>query len=252
VEQYSLNLEILVSNILTAEQKPVPTAERKKSGDAIVIGRIDETQIKAIEQQYRNIVYVGRNPLDAPFDQVICDGREATEKAMALLFKNRHKSIAYFGETKNEVRFHAYSEAMRRASATRDETRVFNVPHTAEGGYFAAEQFLNQKRPFPTAVFCASDSIAIAAMRRFRESRMKVPENISVIGMDNIELSAYISPMLTTIEMPAIEMGNVAVSILLDRINKGHRLPMKIILPSKLIERDSVWPQGVVDEGSYI
>lgn len=252
VEQYSLSLEVMVSNILTEGQKPPSGLEYERSGNAIVIGRIQEAQIRAIERQYQNIVYVGRNPLDAPFDQVICDGGEATEKAMALLFKHRHRVIAYFGETKNEVRFQAYAEAMKKASASQDDMSIFDVPHTVEGGYSAAEQLLKQKKPLPTAVFCASDAIAIAAMRRFRESRIKIPEDISIIGMDNIELSAYVSPMLTTIEMPAIEMGNVAVSILLDRINKGHKLPMKIILPSKLIERESVWSQEFVDEGSYI
>lgn len=252
VEQHSLSLEVMVSDILTAEQKSSSAVEREKSGNAIVIGRIQEAQIKAIERQYRNIIYVGRNPLDVPFDQVICDGREATEKAMELLFKNGHKRIAYFGETKFEVRFQAYLETMKRISALQDDISVFNVPHTAEGGYSAAQQLLQQKKPIPTAVFCASDSIAIAAMRWFREARIKIPEEISIIGMDNIELSAYVSPMLTTIEMPAIEMGNIAVSILLDRINKGHKLPMKIILPSRLIERESVWPQAYVDQGIYI
>jgi DNA-binding LacI/PurR family transcriptional regulator len=252
VEQRSLSLEMTVSNILTMEQIPSAAAKQKKSGSAIVIGRIQETQIKAIERQYRNIVFVGRNPLDAPFDQVICSDREATEKAMALLKKYRHKAIAYFGETKNEVRFSAYSEAMKKASASHDDVSAFHVPHTAEGGYEAAGQLLKQKKPLPTAVFCASDSVAIAAMRRFREARIKIPEDISIIGMDNIKLSAYVSPMLTTVEAPVTEMGKVAVSILLDRINQGHKLPLKIILPSHLIERESIWPQGFVDEGSYI
>jgi DNA-binding LacI/PurR family transcriptional regulator len=171
---------------------------------------------------------------------------------MTLLKKHGHKSIAYFGETKNEIRFLAYCEFMKRDASAGFSMQSFNVPHTAEGGYSAADQLLKLKETLPTAVFCASDSIAIAAMRRFRESRIKIPEEISIIGMDNIELSAYVSPMLTTIEMPAIEMGNVAVSVLLDRINKGHRLPMKIILPSRLIERESVWPQNYFDQGFYI
>lgn len=252
IEQRSLSAEVVVSSILTSSCDSSVPDNKEKLGNAIVIGRIKENQIKAIEQKYKNIVYVGRNPLDVSFDQVICDGKEATEKALALLFKNGHKHIAYFGETTNEVRFKAYTEAMRKASAKLEHICSINVPHTAEGGYAAAEQLLKRGKTLPTAVFCASDSMAIAAMRRFRESRIKIPEDISVIGMDNIELSAYVSPMLTTIETPAIEMGNIAVSILLDRINKGHKLPVKIILPSKLVERESVWHQGYVDIGSYI
>lgn len=252
VEQHSLSVEIIVSNILTSNCDSSFSDDKGNFSNAIVIGRIKENQIKAIERQYKNVVYVGRNSLDASFDQVICDGREATEKAMTLLFKNGHKHIAYFGETTNEVRFQAYSDAMTKMAVRRNQICVYNVPHTAEGGYSAAEQLLKQGEALPTAVFCASDSMAIAAMRRFRESRIKIPEDISVVGMDNIELSAYVSPMLTTVEMPAVEMGTIAVDILLDRINKGHKLPVKVILPSKLIQRESVWPRIHVDHGSYI
>lgn len=252
VEQHSLSMEVVVSNILTANFDSSFSDDKGNFGNAIVIGRLEENQIRAIERQYKNIVYVGRNPLEASFDQVICDGREATEKAMTLLFKNGHKHIAYFGETSNEVRFKAYAEAMKKISAKQDQICVINVPHTAEGGYSAAQQLLKQGKTLPTAVFCASDSVAIAAMRRFGESRIRIPEDVSVIGMDNTELSAYVSPMLTTVEMPAIEMGTIAVNILLDRINKGHKLPIKIILPSRLIERESVCPRLYVDQGSYI
>ncbi|GHU83497.1 LacI family transcriptional regulator [Clostridia bacterium] len=252
VEQHSLSMEVVVSNILVDAENSSTTDDAVGLRNAIVIGRIKDTQIKTIAKQYKNVVYVGRNELDAPFDQVICDGKEATQKVMELLFKNKHKSIAYFGETADEVRFKGYSDAMKKSFAKPADMYIFNVPHTAEGGYLAADQLIKQKKSMPTAVFCASDSIAIAAMRRFRESRIKIPEDISVVGMDNIELSAYVSPMLTTVEMPAIEMGNIAVSILLDRINKGHKLPIKIMLPSKLIERETVWPQGFIDKGSYI
>ncbi|GHU37988.1 HTH-type transcriptional repressor PurR [Clostridia bacterium] len=256
VEQHSLSVEVVVSNILTTNQKFTRSDNGEDSGNAIVIGRIQDKQIKIIEQQFKNIVYIGRNQLQANFDQVICDGREATEKVMNLLFDNKHKHIAYFGETANEVRFTAYSEAMKKISGSdRPEGNcVFNVPHTAEGGYSAAEQMINQCKILPTAVFCASDSIAIAAMRRFREARIKIPQDISIAGMDNIELSAYVSPMLTTVEMPAVEMGNIAVNLLLDRISKGHKLPLKTILPSKLIERESVGvnANNFIDQGSYI
>jgi DNA-binding LacI/PurR family transcriptional regulator len=239
VEQHSLSMEVAVSNILTGGPKLSHADDNFTN--AIIIGRIQPKQLNIIEKQYKNIIYIGRNQLDAPFDQVICNGKEATEKAMALLFKNKHKHIAYFGETTNEVRFQAYKEVMEKNELNPEAGWIFDVPHTAEGGYSAAEQLIKQSAPLPTAVFCASDSVAIAAMRRFRESRVKIPEDISIIGMDNIELSAYVSPMLTTVEMPAIEMGNIAVNILLDRIKKGHKLPIKIFLPSKLIERESVW-----------
>ncbi len=243
VKQHSLNMEVVVSNVLVSNAEATTFDAQADFGNAVVFGRIKERQIKAIERQWKNVVYVGRNPIEASFDQVICDGGEATKKAMGLLLQQGHKHIAYFGETDKEIRYQAYSEVMKESGAGRDSMFVCDVPHTEEGGYLAAERLISQGGPLPTAVCCASDSVAIAAMRRFRESKIKIPKDVSIVGMDNIESSGYVTPMLTTVEMPAVEMGTMAVNILLDRIHKGHKLPVKVILPSKLVERESVCPR---------
>jgi DNA-binding LacI/PurR family transcriptional regulator len=70
-----------------------------------------------------------------------------------------------------------------------------------------------------------------------------------MISMDNIEMSAYVSPMLTTVGMPIIEIGNVAVGTLIGRIQKHHKLPLKVYLPNKLLQRESV---SNLNEGMYI
>ncbi|MNF97458.1 HTH-type transcriptional repressor CytR [compost metagenome] len=67
-----------------------------------------------------------------------------------------------------------------------------------------------------------------------------MPEQLSIISMDNIELSGYVSPMLTTVGMPIVEMGNWAVQLLINRLNKRHQLPAKVLLPNRLIIRESV------------
>ena len=90
-----------------------------------------------------------------------------------------------------------------------------------------------------TAIFCANDNTAIGAIKAIREKGYRIPEDISIIGVDDIETSQYISPMLTTVHIPMEEMGQLAAKILIDRINGGHRIPLKTLLPFYIAKRDT-------------
>ncbi|MCM3635643.1 LacI family DNA-binding transcriptional regulator [Paenibacillus camelliae] len=214
--------------------------ESAHTDGAIILGRFSNDSMNFLEQHYKNLVYVGRNVIDASCDQVICDGYEATQTAIMHLIATGHKRIGYIGETTNEVRYEAYCDILKKYGLEHSEKWVSNCPQNGSGGYQGAEQLLAKASPFPTAVFCSNDIVAIAALRRFTEEKIKVPEQLSIISMDNIELSGYVSPMLTTVGMPIVEMGNWAVQLLIDRIQKRRKLPAKVLLPSKLIIRESV------------
>lgn len=211
-----------------------------KSRGAVVIGRFEMDAINFLKSHYKNIVYVGRNVIDADLDQVICDGYEATKEALNYLIQCGHKRIGYIGETVNETRYSAYLNVVARKKLEFDRNLVCSCPQNGIGGYQGADILLKKAFPLPTAVFCATDVAAIAAIRRFTEAGIRIPEDISVVGMDDIELAGYVSPMLTTIGMPKTELGNIAVQTLINRINKNHKLPMKIFLPYKLAVRESV------------
>jgi DNA-binding LacI/PurR family transcriptional regulator len=178
------------------------------------------------EKHYRNIVYTGLNSVDTNWDQVICDGYEAAKTALEHLIKNGHKRIAYVGETENEIRFSAYKDTLLNAGLDFNMRLVSDCSLDGMGGYAGAEQLLDKAGSPPTAVFCANDITAIAAMKRFSEKGLKIPDDISVIGIDNEEL------------------GKTAVRLLVDRINKEHKLPMEIILPHRLILRESTAKAG--------
>ncbi|MGC4018675.1 MAG: LacI family DNA-binding transcriptional regulator [Muricomes sp.] len=225
------------------DAKTAPTLEKIEAArvdGAIVLGRFNESSIKFLEQHYKNIVYVGRNKISASWDQVICDGYEATQIAMEHLIAYGHQRIAYIGETTNEIRYQAYRDMIRKYGLDSSRRLVCEAPHSSEGGYHGADLLLKADTPMPTAVFCAADISAIAALRRFTEAKIRVPDQLSIISMDNIEMSGYVSPMLTTVGMPIMEMGNIAVQTLIGRIQKQHKLPLNIYLPNRLILRESV------------
>jgi DNA-binding LacI/PurR family transcriptional regulator len=241
IEHRALSADIMVSKIVSFEHSRLaPEDMGGKPVGAIIVGRAQPGLVEKLKDTFRNVVYVGRNPLDSELDQIICDGKEAAAKILSLLIRRGHSRIAYFGETVHEVRFEAYKEALLTEYEGLFPEYVVNAAHTADGGYSAAEALLQSGAALPSAVMCATDTVAIAAIRRFREARIKIPADLSVTGMDNIELAAYMTPMLSTVEMPAVEMGNLAVNILLDRAAGKHSLPLKILLPSKLINGESV------------
>ncbi|MDR3270428.1 MAG: LacI family transcriptional regulator [Peptococcaceae bacterium] len=250
-EALSLSFPVSLSYSIFAAIKSTINANLPdiQTDGAIVLGRLTKPAIDLLARRHKTIVYVGRNILDVPWDQIICDGYEATQVAMKHLVNNGHKRVAYLGETENETRFTAYQNFVAMHGLDTDRSLICSCQHNGESGYTGAGKLLAAAHPIPTAVYCAADVIAIAALRRFREARIKIPQQLSLISIDNIELSGYVSPMLTTVGMPIIELGNIAVKTLIDRINKRHTIPMKIYLPNTLIRRESVaTPHGYVED----
>lgn len=204
-----------------------------------VLGRCDKETLKFLKEHFRKVVYTGLNALDAEYDQVICDGHAVATDAMEFLFAQGHTRIGYIGETKKEIRYDAYCNALKNHRISFDKNIVTNVSVSSEGGYQGAKRILNRSRDV-TAFFCMNDITAIGVMKAIQECGCQVPQDISVISMDDIEIAQYVSPMLTTMHIPIEEMGKMTAKILIDRINHGHSLPLKIALPYYLAKRESV------------
>lgn len=207
----------------------------------IILGRCNPNILTMLKQRFKKICYVGLNYLNANYDQIICDGMEASKAAVNYLIELGHTKIAYIGETRNEIRYIGYRSAMIEHNLQTKSQYVADFTLSYKGGYDGAKRLLERGADI-TAVFCANDNTAIGAMSAFQESGLKIPEDISVIGVDDIELSRYISPALTTISIPVAEMGKVASMIMLDRINGGHKIPLKVLLPFSLEVRESTAP----------
>ena len=100
------------------------------------------------------------------------------------------------------------------------------------------KRFIKLAEP-PTAIFAANDLLALGAMQAIQKKNFHIPENFSVIGFNDIELASFIYPALTTIRQPMLEMGELAVKMLLRIIEEGEFNQRKIMLRSKLIVRES-------------
>ena len=115
---------------------------------------------------------------------------------------------------------------------------VVDAKQTLDGGYRAVGTLIERKVPF-TAIFCANDATAMGAIKALKENNYRVPEDISVISIDDVEMARYFTPMLTTVHIPISELGKQTAKTLIDRIERGHTLPIKLELPVSLSKRDS-------------
>ena len=203
-----------------------------------VLGRCDKQLLKFLKQYFQYVVYTGLNNLEAKYDQIICDGFQAAVTAVEHLIKLGHSRIAYVGETKNENRYLGYCSALNAAKIPLCRDLVVNVPLSSEGGYRGADMILKKDLPV-TAFFCPNDVTAIGAMRAVKEHHLSIPQDVSLISIDDIDTAQYLTPMLTTIHIPVEEMGQMTAKILIDRIEGGHTLPVKVSLPYYLAGRES-------------
>jgi DNA-binding LacI/PurR family transcriptional regulator len=100
------------------------------------------------------------------------------------------------------------------------------------------QQLLSLPDP-PTAVFAASDQLAIGALSAIKERGLRVPKDVSLVGFDDIDVAAYCDPPLTTVRVPAQEMGELAVKVLLEAIEDGRAEVKQYLLDTDLIIRES-------------
>ncbi len=206
-----------------------------------VLGRCDKQLLKFLKQYFRYVAYTGLNNLDAKYDQVICDGCQASITAVNHLIQLGHSRIGYIGETEHEDRYRGYCAALSAARIPLRKELVVNVPLSSEGGYQGALSLLRHDCK-ATAFFCPNDITAIGAMRAIQEQGLSIPGDVSLISIDDIDTAQYLTPMLTTVHIPVEEMGQMTAKILIDRIEGGHTLPMKINLPYYIANRESCGP----------
>jgi len=175
---------------------------------------------------------------------IIIDNVDAAYKATAHLLEMGHKNIAHVAGPKNNVltedRRTGFFKALEKADIPQSEDKVFYGDFSINSGKRAFKEICH-KENIPTAIFCANDEIAIGVISAAREAGFSVPEEISVVGFDDIEFSESYFPPLTTIHQPRREIGVVAMEKLVSLLsNPNEPIDDLTILNSELIVRKSV------------
>ncbi|MFL5023441.1 MAG: LacI family DNA-binding transcriptional regulator [Microvirga sp.] len=180
----------------------------------------------------------------ADIPQIEIDNRAAAYGMTQHLASLGHRSIAYVSGPASNIlereRFQGFKDGLETAGLPFDPALILPGDYTIEAGVRAGQDLV--ARPTrPTAVFCTSDEMAIGLMRTLFSAGLRVPEDISVAGFDDIEFAAVAEPPLTTIHQPRRELGQAAASALIELL-QGRSSPKRIRLETELVIRDSVAP----------
>ena len=172
------------------------------------------------------------------------DNISAAYDAVSYLIKLGHRKIAHFAgpvhSGHGQKRLEGYKQALIDNQIPINNDYVIPVAPYTPFGYKTGLQIFSKDIELPTAVFCYNDLIAIGLMNALLELKIPVPEKVSVVGFDNIDFGEYLKIPLTTIQMPAYEIGKAASNLLVKQItNSSKQLSEKVILKHKLIKRDS-------------
>ncbi|WP_341480040.1 LacI family DNA-binding transcriptional regulator [Paenibacillus dendrobii] len=181
-------------------------------------------------------------------DAVVFDLEKAATQALDYLFELGHQRIGYIGgttyvfskDTKEQYvdeRQRAFCRLMAEKGLLRERDLHIGGWGT-ESGYRLMKRAIEQG-DIPSAFLIACDPMAIGALRAIDESGLQVPEEISIVSIDDIELSQYVNPPLTTVRVFSEEMGKTAVKLMLDRLKSGREASLQVTIPTELVVRKS-------------
>ncbi|WMJ88351.1 LacI family DNA-binding transcriptional regulator [Anaerocolumna sp. MB42-C2] len=187
--------------------------------------------------------------VDSYFDDINCDSVlinnvQGAYLATEYLVAKGHREIGYLRSNTRISNFtereDGYYKSLRHNNIPTSHPYVVNITPTTEQAYIDFIEYLNVGPAFPSAYFADNDIIAAAAIRAFKEFNIKVPEQISIIGFDDMPICQFTDPTLTTMYVPKQRLGALAVDRLLNRIEESNTDNIKIELAVQLIERNSV------------
>ncbi len=172
---------------------------------------------------------------------VSIDNAKAAEEIMAYLLERNHRDIVIMAGTSetyvNKERIKGVEEALRSRDLKLADLPVLEADFSEERAYLLAKKHLQKERP--TAFLCFSDLMAIGVMKAVKETGLKVPEDISITGFDDLIFCSYTEPALTTIRQDFIEIGKSA-AMLLQAIKENKAANHHVWIEHQLMERDSV------------
>jgi len=215
--------------------------ERRVDGIIVTSSRVGALYVPLMERMQVPVVLLNNQRASEFAHSVLIDNVEASLKATRYLVGLGHRRIAYLGD-----RFGHQSDnrTLLRIPAAVEEAGMEFAPELVvhgdgkpEGGQRAMAQLLGLER-HPTAVFCYNDMTALGAMRQIRSHGLSVPGDVSVAGFDDLYISQYLEPPLTTVRQPMRQMGRMAMETLL-RIFDGSDAARNLKVEGQLIVRES-------------
>ncbi len=238
---------IMLYNMSSSEEsirRLVTQAVRAKQIDGLVVitppGML--SYIEDLHHQGLPVVLIDDRGYNATFPSVTTDNIEGAYAATKHLLENGRRRIAYINGNQefgcSQDRLSGYLNALRDAGIETAPELLYEGDFTEERGAIGMRLLLERQIAID-AVFAANDQMAFGAMKVLRSAGIRMPDDIAVVGFDDIYAAAYTTPSLSTIRQPFYEMGQTAVHLLLERLSGRELANFPVSLPTMLVVRES-------------
>ncbi len=241
--QYNYTLALFLVGTKEDEEKIYPRVSRKGLLDGVIVQsghHGDQWIIGRFVDANTPLVIVGRPFRSDNVSYIDIDNINASYNAVSHLIRLGRRRIGTIAGPANSTvgidRKEGYFKALVERGREVDESLIIEGDFTEAGGYYAMQQILSAR---PDAVFVASDVMAIGAMRAARDAGLRIPEDISFVGFDDLPVATFSDMQLTTVRQPVVRFGAKAVEVLIDLIENGIDPPRHIIMETELVIRDS-------------
>lgn len=238
VERYARTKNFTITN-LNADDFDNHT--KNDYSGIIIIGYLDDASVKKVKKISDKMVFIDYLPTSFEADIVIIDGKKAVYKVLDYLtIKKKYEKIGFIGAyspTQAEP-YDFREEYLMRYNQNKnilDEEHHYRGEFTFDSGNKIMKEAI-QKGNLPKAFFVSNDSIAIGAIKAIKEAGLRIPEDIAIIGFNDISQATYVDPPLTTLRLNPTLMGETGVDLLIERI-EGRETYKTVLLSTKLIER---------------
>lgn len=260
IESRCQALQLETVKVYHTERVPEPTLLQSAAG-VIAIGPHDGTEVSWLRQHSRHIVFADFSPPDDDIDSVVSDLPLAMHKVLTGLADAGYRRIAFAGWTEDgaddpytEIRCATYIRWMKkhdRFDPAICVTQESVERNTEQCGYHLATGLLTQERP-PDAIVTCNDNIAVGAYRAIRELGLRIPDDIAVASFNDISVAQFLDPPLSTVHLPAEEIGEAAVDLLSERV-AGRTVAKHISIANRVIWRRSTCnPDGGAPDDKYL
>ncbi len=239
---------VLLATISSSFKKgdPLPRFILERNADGIlIVGKVPQAFIESIKKYNMPILFIDYLPPNGDFPSVIIDNERGGMLATEYLINSGHQNIAFIGgEISHQSimeRLRGYKLALEKANINNGNGLVVTNDEylSRQNGYLSAEKLFIQNKNV-TAIFASTNATAVGVIQYLKDNNFNIPNDISLIGFDDVEADIMIDPPLTTIRVPKVKMGTEAVQLLLNIIKTETTTAKKIIVPIELVVRESI------------
>lgn len=192
------------------------------------------------------ILFLDSNFININANYVVIDNISGAYKGTKHLLDNGHRNIGYLKSSISiqnfEERYEGYKKALDEAQITNSSNYIVSLMPTMNEAYKDMKKYLSGNPYLPTAYIADNDIIAMGAIKALKENSYKIPEDISIVGFDDMPFCTMIEPTLTTINVNKKIFGHLAIDNLIDIIERKKNYKLKTVLSVTLILRNSVMP----------